>query len=200
MHPTHPAADRRTVAQKLGLGLLAVAVLAMFAVAVWQGLSDTTATEDNSFASGSLSITDDNPNSDAVFTVTNVEDGSAGAKCITVSNDGTIDYEALTVARTAGTGGLGDDVTFGVTRIDGAAVDTTGGSCAAFDASADDKVAVAIGGVADTGASTAAELGTLAEPGDAVSYKIAYSVAMENDDQGQNVEDITFSWAASQGS
>jgi hypothetical protein len=200
MHPnTTFAADRRSTVQKFGLGLLMLAAVATLAVAVWQGLSSTTQSEGNAFESGSLSITDDNPNSSALFTVSNVEDGSTGAKCITVTNDGTIDYDALTVARSNGTGDLGEDVTFTVTKIAGPAVSTANGSCTAFDASTDTKTAVAIGGAAAAGQSTTAELASLDNPGDSVSYKIAYAVDMENDDQGQDVNGITFSWAASQG-
>lgn len=200
MHPIHPAADRRSAAQKFGLGLMALAAVALLAIGVWQGLSATTQSENNTFESGKLSITDDNPSSSALFEVANVEDGSTGAKCITVSNDGTIDYDALTVARTAGTGDLGEDVTFTVTKIDGPAVNTADGDCAAFDASSATKSPVAIGGVADTGATTGAELAGLDNPGDSVSYKIAYDVSMTNDDVNQSVDGVTFSWSASQGS
>jgi hypothetical protein len=206
MHPIPSTAARRATLQKAAAGLMTLAAVALLALVVWQGLSSTARTEGNFIEAGSLSITDDNPNSSALFTVTNIADDAQGAKCITVTNDGTIDYDALTVARSNGTGDLGEDVTFTVTRInedtDGHetanAVDTTSASCTAFDASQKPKAPVAVGGAASTGTSTTSDLSLLDQPGEAVSYKIAYHVDLANNDQGQSVNGITFSWAATQ--
>lgn len=196
------SAHARALASRTSHLLIVLLIAAMFVFAVWQALSDTTQSTPNSVEAGTLSITDDNPGSSALFTVPNVQDGSAGEKCITVENDGSIEYDTLLLSR-SGPGSyqsLAHAITWEVHRLDGPAVDTSGGSCAAFDGSPSDEVAVPVGGVALSSATTDTELDALKAPGSKASYRISYSVDMENHQQGQSIGGITFAWNASQSS
>ncbi len=216
-HIDQPDRPRRGRSIKKFVGgtgaVAAVALIAAFGVN--SAFTDSTSSDNNFFQSGYLAIDSDAEGAlasagSAVFEVENVNDGSTGAKCFTVENTGSIDYDALTVSRSAGDDsdtatnlGLGEDITFTVEAINGG-VDTTGGDCTAFDADTPDRT-VAIGGLAETPASdSVTELAALKEsgeagPGDKVSYKVSYVVDIDNADAQQEINDIDFTWAASQG-
>lgn len=196
------SAHARALATRTSHLLVALLIAAMFAFAVWQALSNTSQTTTNSIEAGTLSITDDNPGSSALFTVPNVQDGSTGEKCITVENDGSIEYDTLLLSRSGPSAyqQLAHAITWQVHRLDGPAVDTTAGSCTAYNASAHAELTVPVGGVALSSATTDTELDALKAPGSKASYRISYSVDMENEQQGQSIGGIAFTWNATQSS
>lgn len=196
------SAHARALATRTSHLLVALLIAAMFAFAVWQALSNTSQTTTNSIEAGTLSITDDNPGSSALFTVPNVQDGSTGEKCITVENDGSIEYDTLLLSRSGPSSyqSLAHAITWDIQRLDGPAVDTTDGSCDGYHSSSSDEISVPAGGVALASATTDTELDALKAPGSKVSYRISYSVDMENHQQGQSIGGITFAWNATQSS
>lgn len=188
---------RRNRAARIGRSIAALMLMAIAGgIGTYSAFSDFSASEDNAFESGRLSITRDGGEGTALFDVKEMIAGKTEQRCITITNDGTIDYDALAVQQTAANGELGQFLTMQVSSAD--PVNTDGGSCDAFNALSSSKVT----DIADM-SGTANLSHTTDEPpipvGESRSYQIIARLADVQEAQSKSARDITFRWSAQQG-
>lgn len=185
----------------------AFAILALIAVGVFyvaSALTDTTASNDNSFEAGFLEISD-NDLVQAMFEVENMEGAQSEVRCLVLKNTGSIDIDNLRFYAPAGTGDAGDYIHMNVSKGTGGSAfsNVTGddSSCDGFveDAEVYDGLLADMPTDNASGIDHLANIGadpTPAHDGDTITYRFEATLVSTQDAQSRSIQDQSFVWDA----
>lgn len=200
---------RRTgrLPRKLAATAAALGLAGMLAgLGTWSAFSDTTANENNSFATGTVVLTDDQPAATPMYNLTALDPTDpVQSRCIVVSYSGTLPATVRLYGSTGGTG-LADYLNLKVTR-GVISPTTTPGDCTNFSPDATNYLSQG-NGVIYNGTLAGYpddESGAIVDPKAAApeswtnpeshAYKFEISVADNNDAQGKTATQ-RFTWLA----